>query len=138
MTINVMMENQARILVVQDDPVLLGLVSGSLRPDGHYIIEVSSPLDALDISALEFEHIDLIVTAVNSRPITGIELAKRLTSKGVDVPMLFMSASRALAGVIAKSLGQTAVIEEPFTGSELRASVRKCLSGHRRKPRVEC
>jgi len=133
-----MMGNKARILVVQDDPVLLGLVTGSLRPDGYDIIEASSPLEALDISALRFEHIDLIVTAVNSRPITGIELAKRLTGRGVEVPMLFMSASRALAGVIAKSLGQTSVIEEPFTGSELRSSVRRCLAGHRRKSRVDC
>jgi len=127
------MEHKARILVVQDDPVLLGLVTGSLRPDGHDIIEASSPLEALSISALEFERIDLIVTAVNSRPITGIELAKRLTRKGVEVPMLFMARSRPLAGVIAGSLGQTAVIEEPFTGSELRASVQKCLAGHPRK-----
>ena len=127
--------NRARILVVQDDPVLLGLVAGSLRPEGHDIIEASSPIDALDITPFEFQSIDLVVTEVNSRPITGIELAKRLNRKGIDVPMLFMSASRSLAGVIATSLGQAAIIEEPFTGAELRTSVRKCLASQRRKLR---
>src|SRR5689334_8351443 len=109
--------NRARILVVQDDPVLLGLVAGSLRPEGHDVIEASSPIDALGITPFEFQSIDLVVTEVNSRPITGIELAKRLNRKGIDVPMLFMSASHSLAGVIAKSLGQAAIIEEPFTGA---------------------
>jgi DNA-binding response OmpR family regulator len=126
-------EKKSRILVVQDDPVLLGLVSGSLRPEGHDVIETSSPMDALGISAHEYLGIDLVVTEVNSRPISGIELANRLVRLGIHVPMLFMSASHSVAGVIARSLGHAAVIEEPFTGAELRASVRKCLAGHRRE-----
>ena len=128
-------ENQARILIVQHDPVLLGLVSGSLRPDGHHIIETSSPMDALNLSGDDYQKIDLVVTAVNCRPITGIEFAKRLIRRGIDVPMLFMSASHSLAGVIAGSLGQSAIIEEPFTGAELRSCVKRCLAGQRRKSR---
>ena len=128
-------DKKHRILVMQDDPVLLGLVCGSLRPEGHDIIETSSPLQALSLSQFEYETIDLMVVEVDSHPLTGIELAKRLARKGIEVPMLFMSASRALAAIISRSFGQWAVIEEPFTGNELRASVKKCLTGHRRKAR---
>jgi DNA-binding NtrC family response regulator len=126
-------EQKARILIVQDDPVMLGLVCGSLRPDGHLIIEMDSPSDALRIGAAEFQNIDLVVTSINTRPISGIELAKRLARKGVDAPMLFISPTHSLAVVIANSLGHSAVIELPFSGAELRTAVRKCLAVRRRK-----
>jgi CheY-like chemotaxis protein len=130
-------KKKSRILVVQDDPVLLGLVSGSLRPEGHDIIERRSPLEALVISAGEYQRIDLVVAEIDSRPMSGLELANRLSRKGIDVPILFMSASHGLAAVIARSLGQSSVIEEPFTGDQLRSSVKKCLAGQRRKPRPD-
>jgi two-component system response regulator DctR len=130
-------EKKSRILVVEDDPVLLGLVCGSLRAEGHDIIETSSPKDALGIPANEYIGIDLVVTEVNGKPISGIELSNRLMRRGVDVPMLFMSGSHSIAVVIARSLGNSAVIEQPFTGAELRTAVKKCLASQRRKPRPE-
>lgn len=126
-----------RILVVQDDPVMLGLVVGSLRPDGHDIIEVPDPMEALAIAARERGELDLIVARVDSRPITGIELSKRLNRRGFDIPMLFMSPTHTLAAVIAGTFGASAVIEQPFTGAQLRSSVKRCLSGSRRKARQE-
>jgi DNA-binding response OmpR family regulator len=124
---------KARILLVQDDPVILGLVSGTLRPEGHDIIVANGPMEALSITRQEFQRIDLVVTRINIKPISGLEFAKRLVRRGIDVPMLFMSASRSMVGVIGHSLGQSSVIEEPFTAAELRSSVKKCLSVHRRK-----
>jgi len=124
-----------RILVVQDDPVMLGLVVGSLRPEGHHVIEVANPVEALEIARREGTSLDLIIARVDSRPITGIELSKRLTRCGIDIPMLFMSPTHSLAAVIAGTFGTTAVIEQPFTGAELRSSVKRCLNGQRRKPR---
>jgi DNA-binding response OmpR family regulator len=121
-------DRRARILVVQTDPVLLGLVSGSLRPEGHTIIEATSPTEALRLAPHEFETINLVITEINCKPISGIEFARRLARKGVNVPVLFMAATRTLASVIANSFGQSAVIEEPFTGVELRASVARCLA----------
>jgi DNA-binding response OmpR family regulator len=122
-----------RILVVQDDPVLLGLVSGSLRPEGHEVREIADPLEALAFAAGEPETIDLLIVRVDSKPISGIELAKRLASQGVEIPILFLSDSRALAGVIATSFGRSAVLEQPFSGAELRAAARRCMAGHGRK-----
>jgi DNA-binding response OmpR family regulator len=126
-----------RILVVQDDPLMLGLVVGSLRPEGHHIIEIANPVQALEIAERERSTLDLIIARVDSRPITGIELSKRLTRCGIDIPMLFISPTHTLAVVIAGTFGTSSVIEQPFTGAELRSSVKRCLSGHRRKLRRE-
>jgi DNA-binding NtrC family response regulator len=126
-------ERKARILLVQDDPVILCLVSGTLRPEGHEIVVASGPIQALELGRQEFQRIDLVVIRIDLKPISGLEFAKRLVKRGIDVPMLFMSASHSIAAVIAQSLGQSAIIEEPFTAAELRSSVKKCLSANRRK-----
>jgi two-component system cell cycle sensor histidine kinase/response regulator CckA len=126
-------EKKGRILLLQDDPIIVGLVSGTLRPEGHDIIVADGPMEALNITRQEFQTIDLVVTRIDMKPITGLEFARRLVQQGIDVPMLFMSASRSMVSVIGHSLGQSAVIEEPFTAAELRSSVKKCLSLHRRK-----
>ena len=112
---------------------MLGLVVGSLRPEGHDIIEAPNPMEALDIAVRAPGDLDLIIARVDSRPITGIELSRRLMRRGIDVPMLFMSPTHTLAGVIAGSFGASSVIEQPFTGAELRSSVKRCLSGGRRR-----
>jgi DNA-binding response OmpR family regulator len=125
-----LVDYQARILVVQNDPVLLGLVSGSLRPEGHIIIEARSPTEALRIPPHEFQTIDLVITEINCKPISGIELIRRLARKGINVPVLFVAASHTLANVLANSFGRSSVIEEPFTGAELRASVTRCLAAY--------
>jgi DNA-binding NtrC family response regulator len=126
-------EKKARILVVQDDPVLLGLLSGTLRPEGHEPVVAGGPMEALNFTSQEFQRIDLIVTRIDNKPITGLEFARRLLRRGIDVPILFMSSSRSMVSVIGNSLGQSAVIEEPFTAAELRSSVKKCLAIRRRK-----
>lgn len=131
------LEKVIRILLVQDDPVMLGLVVGSLGREGHEIIEAANPIEALDIAALRRDELDLIIARVDSRPITGIELSKRLNRRGIDIPMLFMSPTHSLAAVIAGSFGTSAVIEQPFTGIQLRSSVKRCLSNSRRKSRRE-
>ena len=126
-------ENMARILLVQDDPVILCLVSGTLRPEGHEIVVASGPMQALELGRQEFQRIDLVLLRIDLKPISGLEFTKRLVKRGIEVPMLFMSSSHSMAAVIAKSLGQSAIIEEPFTAAELRSSVKKSLSAHRRK-----
>ena len=126
-------DKKARILLVQDDPVILGSLSGTLRADGHEIIITSNPLDALSFPRHEYQSIDLVIIRINIKPITGLEFARRLTRRTIDVPVLFMSASHPLASVIGQSMGQSAVIEEPFTAAELRSAVKKCLSQRKRR-----
>ncbi len=130
---DISVQRKARILVIQDDPILLALVSGTLRPEGLEIVVADDPMTVLALTRQDFQQIDLVITRINSKPISGLELAKRLARRRIQVPILFMSASHSLAAVVADSLGDTAVIEEPFTAPELRSSVKRCLSGRRRK-----
>jgi len=118
----------AQILVVDDGSLLAGLITGSLREDGHEITQAESPINALDITANRKTVFDLILTDVLTKPISGFELARRLTIMGIRSPVLFMSESRSVVSVVADSLGRSAVIEKPFTAPQLRTSVRKRLA----------
>ena len=118
----------APILVIEQELVLLGLISSTLRLDGHTIIDTSDPIEALSIVERRKQEIDLVLTDAETTPISGFEFVKRLTAKGIDIPVLFISGCPNLAGVIASTLGKSSVIETPFTASALRRSVNRLLA----------
>ena len=68
----------AHILVIEDEFVLFGLISSTLRLEGHTIIEASDPMDALSIVDKRIHEIDLVLTDVEMNPISGLEFVKRI------------------------------------------------------------
>jgi DNA-binding NtrC family response regulator len=128
-----MRADMARILVIDDEVVMLGLISSTLRQDGHIITETSDPIDALSIVDQYRQEIDLVLTDVETKPISGFEFVKRITQRGIDIPVLFMSDYPSLAEVISSTLGKGAVIEKPFTASDLRRSVARFLARRNRR-----
>jgi len=119
----------ANILVVEDEVMVLDLIASTLRLDGHSVAGLTNPLAALDVSACE-RSIDLLLTDIEMRPISGFELVKRLSKMGLTSPVLFMSGYPALAGAVANSLGRTWIIQKPFTAGQLRAAVRSAFTNH--------
>jgi CheY-like chemotaxis protein len=123
----------ANILAIDDEPVLLALISATLRQDGHDVVAMTDPLAAVDCFIAGRVKVDLLLTDVTMIPISGFEMLKRLTNLGFDGPALFMSGYSALSGFIVGSLGARAVIEKPFTAARLRAAVTKALAKNKTK-----
>ena len=119
----------ARILVVDDEPVVLELITLALQLQGHDVTAVGNPLSALDPTCVSPADIDLLVTDVNMKPITGFELVSRFNDMGFQGQVLFMSGYSALSVAIAGKLGKSAIIEKPFTVETLREAVAKALAG---------
>jgi two-component system OmpR family response regulator len=126
----------ARILVVEQDTVLLNLISSALRQDGYSVIETTDSMRALAIAAEHAEALDLFLTDVEMEPISGFEIVKRLILNKIDIPAQFNSGFHGIAGVIASTYGEHAVIEKPFTASELCEGVARFLTKCRRRPNV--
>jgi DNA-binding NtrC family response regulator len=118
----------ANILVIDDESVLLDLISTTLRLDGHTVIALSDPLAALECQGPGQPRIDLLLADIDMRPISGFEVVKRLTSAGFTSPVLFMSGYPALSGAVADSLGNRAILEKPFTATQLRVAIRGTLA----------
>jgi DNA-binding response OmpR family regulator len=126
----------ANILLINDEPVLLNLISNTLRLEGYVVTSMCDPLTAVESFRAGRLQIDLVLTDIELTPISGFELVKRLSKTGFKSPALFMSGDPALVGVVAESLGHCAVLEKPFTAAQLRSAVRSTLQ--RSKPKSRC
>ena len=117
----------AHILVIDDESVLLDLISRILRQDGHTVTAVSDPVAAMDSARCGRPHIDLLLTDVSMSPMSGPELVRRLTTAGFNAPVLFMSGYPAMELAIAAPGGARSVIDKPFTVGELRVVIARML-----------
>ncbi len=118
----------ANILVIDDEVMLLDLISNTLRLDGHHVTAMSDPLAVLEFQRAGQSPVDLLLSDISMKPISGFELVKRLTKAGFNSPVLFTSGYPALSEAVANGLGERSVIEKPFTAAQLRAAVRRALA----------
>lgn len=118
----------ARIFVVDDQPVLLDLISRTLYLDGHEVTVMTDPAEARDAIIDASLPVDLLLIEVDMQPLSGFQLVAGLRSEGIACQIIFMSGHHGLAGMISESVEHQVVIEKPFTALALRASIRNALA----------
>lgn len=113
-----------RILLVDDDTMLLDYYSTLLRDAGLVVETTSSPLEALDI-AISFKP-EAIITDVYMPGCTGLELAAILREKEslAEIPILFLSTESNLERQLtALALGGDDFLTKPIDPSDLVTAV---------------
>jgi CheY-like chemotaxis protein len=111
------------VLVVDDEPLVRGLVRAVLESDGYTVVEADGPQRALELARSHPERIDLVLTDVMMPRMPGTELAPLLQASRPGVPVLFMSGSRAALAVPPEPL-----LDKPFTRDALARAVRDALA----------
>jgi two-component system, OmpR family, response regulator len=81
---------EARLLVVEDDPNILELLSASLRLAGFEVATAADGLEAL--RAAQRHRPDLVVLDVMLPDVDGFDVARRLRSGEARTPVLFLTA----------------------------------------------
>jgi two-component system, OmpR family, response regulator len=81
---------EARLLVVEDEPNILELLSASLRLAGFEVATATGGLEA--IQAVQRHRPDLVVLDVMLPDLDGFDVARRLRSGGTRTPVLFLTA----------------------------------------------
>jgi two-component system, cell cycle sensor histidine kinase and response regulator CckA len=71
-----------RVLVVEDEDLVRGLLVRSLEQRGHSVLAVSSPIGALKLIETLSSVPDALVADVSLPEFTGLELRRRLRSRG--------------------------------------------------------
>jgi DNA-binding response OmpR family regulator len=114
-----------KILLVDDEPRMLDLISLYLSPKGYYCIKKNSALDA--IQYLEMNRIDLILLDIMMPEMDGWEACK-IIRKQWDYPVIMLTARTEKPDVV-KGLGIGAddYISKPFDGEELVARIEAVL-----------
>ena len=116
----------ARLLVVDDEPNILELLSVSLRFAGF---EVTTAADGEQALARAREvRPDLLVLDVMLPRLSGFEVARRLRSSGQHVPVLFLTARDATEDKITGlTLGGDDYVTKPFSLEEVVARIHAVL-----------
>ena len=117
---------EARILVVDDEPTIVELLSVSLRFQGFEVATASSGAQGLDV-ARTFRP-DAIVLDVMMPGMDGFGLLRRLRADGVDAPVLFLTAKDSLDDKISGlTLGADDYVTKPFSLEEVVTRLRVIL-----------
>jgi two-component system OmpR family response regulator len=127
------MSDSNRVLVVDDEPNIVDVVSMALRFHGFSVETAGTGADAL--AAVSSFRPDLIVLDVMLPDMEGFEVAKRLGAERAATPIVFLTARDApedkLRGL---TTGGDDYVTKPFSLEELLARVRNVL---RRSGRAE-
>ncbi len=124
---------EARLLVVEDDPNIIELLSASLRYAGFEVHTATDGARALTV-AREVRP-DLIVLDVMMPGIDGFEVVRRLREEGRRSPVLFLTARDAVEDKITGlTVGGDDYVTKPFSLDEviarIRAVLRRADGGH--------
>jgi len=82
---------KGRILLVEDELVVRGLVRSVLANAGYTVMEASDGLEALSVHESLDKPIDLLVSDVIMPGMGGVELARRLHAARPDLKVIFIS-----------------------------------------------
>ena len=114
------------ILVVEDDHELRSVLGSGLREEGFAVETVSSGADAL--LRVEAAQPDMLVIDIGLPDTDGRDLCKALRARGVQTPVLFLTARDALVDRIAGfDAGGDDYLTKPFAFVELVARVHAVL-----------
>jgi len=81
------------ILVVDDEPANLSVISVLLRLEGYDVLEASSGPDAIEISSRHREPIQLLVADLGLRTVSGTDVAMEILKSRPKMAVLFVSGS---------------------------------------------
>jgi two-component system OmpR family response regulator len=122
----------ARLLVVDDEPDIVELLSASLRFAGFDVGTASSGQEALALAAT-FRP-DLVILDVMMPGLDGFSVLSRLRGEGHQVPVLFLTARDATEDKVrGLTTGADDYVTKPFSLSEVIARIGAVL----RRARVE-
>lgn len=115
-----------RLLIAEDDPKLLKSLKHIFESRQYAVDAVSNDTDALAYA--ETEAYDGLVLDIMMPGLDGVEVLRRLRSRGVSTPALFLTArtevSQRVEGLDA---GADDYLPKPFATAELLARVRAML-----------
>jgi DNA-binding NtrC family response regulator len=126
-----------KLLLVDDEPLNLDLLTQELADRGHVTDSAASGADAL--MKIDTFGPDLILLDYQMPGMNGIETLRELRKRGKDLPVIIMTAYGTIERAVeAMKTGADDFITKPFDPDHLALVVGKALERMRLKSAVEC
>ncbi len=85
-----MSDKPTKVFVVDDEREMVDLVQLGLKKRGFTVVPFSAGTDAL--TALPEHDVDVVVTDLNMKGMTGLELCQRIVADRPDLPVIVLTA----------------------------------------------
>ena len=120
-----MSREKTLVLVVDDDPGVLKLVSRSLEAGGYQVVTAEDGETALQL--VERENPSLVLLDIIMPGMDGLQVCRRIRDQ-TDIPVILLTGkNRVEATASALNIGANDCIAKPFTHQELLARVKAVL-----------
>jgi C4-dicarboxylate-specific signal transduction histidine kinase len=117
---------RARVLLVDDSPIALGVLSTDLEALGYQVQCATNGLEAVGL--FELHRADVVVTDVTMPDMSGIELLARIKREAPDTPVVMISLDTQLDTVLAAvRRGAFDYVLKDGNTSALSAAVRRAV-----------
>jgi len=118
------------VFVVDDEPIVLNIVSSILEQAGFEVLRASSPGEALRIGSVHSTSINLLLCDVVMPGQTGPTMAEQFALMHPETLCLFMAGYPESPEVLDRVIGcGRAFLAKPFVPKTLIGKVREVLSG---------
>ncbi|MEQ2527430.1 response regulator transcription factor [Bacillaceae bacterium CLA-AA-H227] len=119
------------ILLIDDEPMMLDLLSLYLTPHGYTCIKKESAKDAL--AYLESHSVDLILLDIMMPEMDGWEACHEIRKKW-DTPIIMLTAMSEKSDIVkGLNFGADDYLSKPFDEEELTARIRAVLRRHKKE-----
>ncbi len=127
--------NKNKILVIDDDLEMCGLLSDVLKGEGLSVFAISESLEASRI--LKREEFDVIITDLKMKGLKGLDLLEEAKKVAPLTPVIIITAFGTIESAIkAMKMGAYDYITKPFQMDEIVLTVRKALENRLLKKEV--
>jgi CheY-like chemotaxis protein len=126
------LETPKKIVVVEDDPAMLDMISTALRSVGYDVLPFTEPLEALDWLSHAQWGVDLIITDIMMPGTNGLALAKTIRAKAGPVAILLVSACLSDEALFGEGQDDLPFLAKPFSLPALFEAVEGAMARHPR------
>lgn len=115
-----------QILLVDDEPELLDVLSETLRTEGYGVEQTTSGEKAIEM--LESKHFHMVLADLSRQPADGLAVLSRTKQLSTAVLVIIMIGNRVdHAAVKAFRMGADDCLIKPFDAEELKFRVARCI-----------
>lgn len=126
------MENNARLLIVEDERVALRNLEHVMKKEGYEVVSTSSGPNALKL--LEAGEFDVVLTDLKMERVDGMEVLKRCKALYPDTEVVMITAYATIPSAVeTMKKGAYDYIAKPFKLDEVRKVVREAIEKVRLK-----